>query len=184
MHQFYMVTPVAGPMANSLPTIEYFMKSLLDSSPWNVDPGCIPIPWRNELAAFPDRKLRLGIVYDDDIVKPQPPINRLLRETVGKLKEAGHESMCNIHHSIFYIFKCEYLLYDKHAVVEWDTSLHVLGSNLWTKSILADGGQHCQHIRDLANEPLIEGMCVGTPNDELSTTERELVSPLPSPSFP
>lgn len=93
MHQFYMIPPVAGPMANSLPTIEYFMKSLLDSSPWNIDPGCVPIPWREELAAVPDRKLRIGVVFDDGAVKPQPPITRLLHETVNKLKEAGHEGM-------------------------------------------------------------------------------------------
>ena len=91
MHQFYMVPPVAGPMANSLPTIEYFMKSLLDCSPWNIDPGCVPIPWREDLAAMPARKLRIGVVFDDGAVKPQPPITRLLRETVHKLKEAGHE---------------------------------------------------------------------------------------------
>lgn len=30
-------------------------------------------------------------------------------------------------------------------------------------------------MRDLVDEPLVEGMCLGTPNDELTTTERELV---------
>lgn len=84
-------------MATSLPTIEYFMKHLLDSSPWNIDPGCVPIPWREELAAVPDRRLRIGVVFDDEVVKPQPPITRLLREAVNKLKEAGHEGMYTTH---------------------------------------------------------------------------------------
>lgn len=48
------------------------------------------------------------------------------------------------------------------------------------KGILADGGQHSTHMRDLVDEPLIEGMCIGTPNDELTTTERELVYSLPA----
>lgn len=96
-----MVPPVAGPMANTLSTVEYFMKSLLGSNPWNVDPGCIPIPWRDEVAAVPDRKLRLGVVYDDGVVKPQPPINRLLREAVEKLKKAGHEGTYNLYHAHF-----------------------------------------------------------------------------------
>lgn len=91
MHQYYMVPPVAGPMANTLSTVEYFMQSLLDSNPWDVDPGSIPIPWRKEQAAFPNRKSKIGIIYDDGVVKPQPPITRLLRETAAKLKEAGHE---------------------------------------------------------------------------------------------
>ncbi|ODM19747.1 hypothetical protein SI65_04733 [Aspergillus cristatus] len=151
MNQYYLVPPVAGPMANSLDTVEYFMQSLLDSNPWDVDPGCIPVPWRKDVAAFPDRKLRIGIVYDDGVVRPQPPIARLLRETAARLKQAGHE------------------------VIEWDTSLHIQATNLWTKGVLADGGQHCKRFCDLVGEPLIEGMLVGTPNEQLSNPERELL---------
>lgn len=65
-------------------------------------------------------------------------------------------------------------------VIEWDTSLHIQATNLWTKGVLADGGQHCKHLCDLVGEPLIEGMLVGTPNDQLSIPERELVSPFSS----
>ncbi|KAF4213038.1 hypothetical protein CNMCM8980_000170 [Aspergillus fumigatiaffinis] len=149
MHQHYLVPPVAGPMARSIATIEYFMQSLLDSNPWDVDPGCLPIPWRKELAALPDRKLKLGVVFDDGVVKPQPPITRALREVVTKLTAAGHE------------------------VIEWSTSLHITGTNLWKKAILADGGSHCKQLCDIVDEPLIEGMLVGTPADELSILERE-----------
>lgn len=80
-------------MASSLSTVEYFMQSLLDSEPWDVDPGCIPIPWRKGQAAIPSRKLRLGIVIDDGIVKPQPPVTRALREVAQGLKAAGHDGM-------------------------------------------------------------------------------------------
>ncbi|OJI97857.1 hypothetical protein ASPVEDRAFT_126300 [Aspergillus versicolor CBS 583.65] len=145
----YLVPPVAGPMARSLSTVEYFMQSLLDSNPWDIDPGCIPIPWRKDISALPARKLRLGIIYDDGIVRPQPPVMRAMRETAQKLKDAGHE------------------------VIEWDTSLHVEGTALWTKSILSDGGHHCRQLCALVDEPLIQGMAVGTPTDELSTTEKE-----------
>ena len=70
------------------------MKALLSSSPWNYDPSSIPIPWRTELATPPaDGKLRLGIVFDDGVVKPQPPIARAMRETVEALHAAGHEGM-------------------------------------------------------------------------------------------
>ncbi|KAL3478998.1 putative acetamidase [Aspergillus californicus] len=149
MHQHYLVPPVAGPMARSLSTVEYFMQSLLDSDPWDLDPGCIPIPWRKELAALPTRKLKLGIVYDDGVVRPQPPIMRAMRETAQRLKDAGHE------------------------VIEWDTSLHTQGTNLWTKSVLADGGHHCAQLCAIVDEPLIQGMLVGTTADELSIPERE-----------
>ncbi|KAL4969353.1 amidase signature domain-containing protein [Aspergillus stella-maris] len=93
MHQHYLVPPVAGPMARSIDTIEYFMASLSDSAPWDVDPGCIPISWRKELAAKPElgKKLKLGIVYDDGVVRPQPPVARAMREVAKKLVDAGHE---------------------------------------------------------------------------------------------
>ncbi|EAA63825.1 hypothetical protein AN1512.2 [Aspergillus nidulans FGSC A4] len=144
-------TDIGGPMARSVSTIEYFMQSLLDSNPWNLDPGCIPIPWRRETAAFPDptRKLKLGIVYDDGVVRPQPPVMRLMRELARELTNAGHE------------------------VVEWDTSLHRTGTTLWTRSILADGGYHCRQLCSLVDEPLIQGMVVGTSADELSSVEKE-----------
>ncbi|KAL4744197.1 amidase signature domain-containing protein [Aspergillus similis] len=155
MHQHYLVPPVAGPMARSVSTIEYFMQSLLDSNPWDLDPGCIPIPWRREMAAFPDptRKLKLGIVYDDGVVRPQPPVMRLMRELARKVTNAGHE------------------------VIEWDTSLHRNGTTLWTRSILADGGYQCRQLCTLVDEPLIQGMVVGTPADELSSTEKEKCTP-------
>ncbi|KKK24218.1 acetamidase [Aspergillus rambellii] len=149
MHQHYLVPPVAGPMARSLSTVEYFMQGLLESDPWNVDPGCIPLPWRKELAAMPTRKLKLGIIYDDGVVRPQPPVTRAMRDVAQKLKDVGHE------------------------VIEWDTSLHVKGTNMWTKAVLADGGHHCRQLCEIVDEPLIEGMVVGTPADELSISERE-----------
>lgn len=140
-------------MATSLATTEYFMERLLASSPWNIDPHTIPIPWRTELATPPtDRKLRLGVVFDDGIVKPQPPVARVMRETVQALRAAGHE------------------------VFEWDTSLHVPATDMWNKAILGDGGSHCRKLCGIVDEPLIEGMVVGTEEDMLSLDEREKVS--------
>ncbi|KAJ5999932.1 hypothetical protein N7481_000341 [Penicillium waksmanii] len=152
LHQHYLVPPVAGPMSTSLSTSEYFMERLLASSPWNIDPAAIPIPWRKELATPPtDRKLKLGVVFDDGVVKPQPPVARAMRETVQALRDAGHE------------------------VIEWDTTLHTPATNLWTKAILGDGGAHCRKLCAIIDEPLIEGMVVGTEEDMLSFVEREKV---------
>lgn len=152
LHQHYLVPPVAGPMSTSLATSEYFMEALLASEPWNLDPASIPIPWRKDLATPPtDRKLKLGVVFDDGVVKPQPPIARAMRETVQALRDAGHE------------------------VFEWDTTIHTPATNLWTKAILGDGGVHCKKLCAIIDEPLIEGMVVGTDKDTLSAEEREQV---------
>lgn len=94
LHQTYLVPPVAGPMALSLSTTEFFMEKLLASTPWDQDPSAIPIPWRTELARLPSgKKLKLGVVFDDGIVKPQPPVARAMRTTIDALRAAGHEGM-------------------------------------------------------------------------------------------
>jgi amidase len=67
------------------------MEALLDSEPWNIDPGSVPIPWRRELASVPDRPLKLAFLFDDGVVRPQPPVARAMRETATKFKAAGHE---------------------------------------------------------------------------------------------
>lgn len=78
------------------------MERLLASEPWNLDPAAIPIPWRKDLASPPtERKLKLGVVYDDGVVKPQPPIARAMRETVQALRDAGHEGMSERKADIF-----------------------------------------------------------------------------------
>lgn len=93
MHQHYLVPPVAGPMARTLDTVEHFMEKMLECNPWDLDPGCVPIPWRKDLATIRGRKLKLGVIFDDGVVLPQPPVTRALRELVRKLRDAGHEGM-------------------------------------------------------------------------------------------
>lgn len=69
------------------------MDSLLSSDPWNVDPQLLPVPWRKELAEPPQRPLKLAFIFDDGMVKPQPPVQRAAREMAEKLRNAGHEGM-------------------------------------------------------------------------------------------
>ena len=46
---------------------------------------------------------------------------------------------------------------------------------MWLKGVLADGGRACRLQCEKENEPLIEGMLVGTKKDELSVVEGEEV---------
>ena len=47
---------------------------------------------------------------------------------------------------------------------------------MWTKAVLGEGGVHCRKLCEIIDEPLIEGMVVGTEKDLLSLEEREKVS--------
>lgn len=86
--QKHVVPPVAGPIASSLSSVELYMETLLASEPWNLDPHLLPIPWRQELTIPPQRPLKLAFIHDDGVIKPQPPIERAVRELAEKLRQA------------------------------------------------------------------------------------------------
>ncbi|PGG97214.1 hypothetical protein AJ79_09297 [Helicocarpus griseus UAMH5409] len=149
MTQTYNVLPVAGPISATLENIERFMESVISSRPWETDAKALPVPWRKDLAKAPTRPMRVAFIFDDGVVKPQPPISRALRETADKFRAAGHE------------------------VIEWDTASHDEGIDLWLKAVKADGGEDCRNMCNLADEPLIQGMLVGEERDKLSITQRQ-----------
>lgn len=64
------------------------MKTVLTFKPWLQDPALIPLPWRDEefnFSASGGRKLKVGVMWSDGIVKPHPPIQRALQEVVNGL---------------------------------------------------------------------------------------------------
>jgi amidase len=96
-----IIPSVVGPMAHSAKSLELFTKTVVDSQPWQKDPQCLPIPWRdadaNEIKN--GRKLRIGIMHWDGVILPQPPIRKALKDVEEKLKAAGHEVFqWNINH--------------------------------------------------------------------------------------
>jgi amidase len=82
------VRNVVGPIAKSLAAIEMWTKEVLGTKPWmTADPDCLPIPYRE--VRIP-RKLCLGLLLDDGIVKPLPPVTRALHQVKAALEAAGH----------------------------------------------------------------------------------------------
>ena len=147
-----IINGVAGPLSCTIDTQEVFWKGLLDDSPWDLEPTSYPIPWREHLVEKPTRKLKIGYYVDDGMVKVQPPVERAVMELVQKLQAAGHE------------------------VFEWDTSCHKEGQRLWLKGILADGGRRFRKLCEQSDEPLVEGMLVGTEADRLDVDEANAVA--------
>lgn len=82
------VISVNGPMARELKDIKLFTKSVIETEPWLIDPKCVPIPWRT---VETPKKLKIGVLWNDGIVTPTPPVARALKATVSKLRGAGHE---------------------------------------------------------------------------------------------
>lgn len=77
-----------GPMAPSLSALELFCQGVIAAEPWKMDPSCVPLPWTPFKI---DRKLKIGILRINGMVRPQPPVSRALEDTADKLRQAGHE---------------------------------------------------------------------------------------------
>lgn len=83
------IVPTIGPLSSSLDGCRLFTKTLIDKSPWYREPSLIPLPWKND-NLFEGTKLRIGVLWDDGVVKPHPPVTRALRLLVEKLKTNGN----------------------------------------------------------------------------------------------
>lgn len=65
------------------------MKVILDAEPWRKDPSLHQMRWREHAQCINpkgEKKFRVGVMWDDGIVKPLPPVTRALHEIVAKLK--------------------------------------------------------------------------------------------------
>lgn len=121
-----------GPMARSLDMIHLSMKSLIDSKPWDLDARCVPIPWRETVYRdVTSRPLVIGVLADDGVARPHPPISRVLQDAVKALRAAGHE------------------------IVEWNADLHPECIQVLDEFYTADGGEDIRTAVTAAGEPFI-----------------------------
>ncbi|KAJ0418961.1 amidase signature domain-containing protein [Aspergillus carlsbadensis] len=82
------VRNAVGPMAKSLAAIDLWSRVVLKSEPWmSADPHCLPIQYRE--VEVP-KNLCFGLLLDDEVVKPLPPVTRALLQTKAALEVAGH----------------------------------------------------------------------------------------------
>jgi amidase len=77
---------VAGPMATSMRACSFFMKTIMSAQPWRYDPACLRLRWHGEKKGH---KPRIGLVLDDGLYTPFPPVRRAIREAGEKLRDAG-----------------------------------------------------------------------------------------------
>jgi amidase len=79
-------------MSRNIESLIATTKAVIDAAPWDLDPKCCPVPWRS--AMFEDARTRplvIAVMRDDEVVRPHPPITRVLDEVARKLELAGHE---------------------------------------------------------------------------------------------
>ncbi len=83
------IVPAIGPLSTSLQGCKLFIKTIIDAKPWYKDPSLLPFMWKEE-NFFHGRKLKVGVLWNDGVVKPHPPVTRALKQVVDKLKANGN----------------------------------------------------------------------------------------------
>ncbi|KAH7117934.1 amidase signature domain-containing protein [Dendryphion nanum] len=82
------IAAVIGPCGYSVRDYELFMRTVMDSQPWEYDENVLNVPWRRvEPATTP---LRFGLVRGHPKRPLHPSIARTLHTAATKIKEAGH----------------------------------------------------------------------------------------------
>lgn len=111
---------VAGPLAQSVEGLQAWMATVLDQEPWELETSLMPIPWRSDvkLGGGGDSGFTVGVMLDDGIVKPHPPVIRALKAAAEKLKAVPGV-----------------------RVVDWEPFDHQRGWDIIAPLYFPDGGQ-------------------------------------------
>ena len=81
-----------GPMARSARDLNLFCKTMLDYKPWLDEAPLLEIPWNQNTVdgdGLP-KQLCFAILWDDQVVRPEPAIHKALTLCKNKLTAAGH----------------------------------------------------------------------------------------------
>lgn len=134
------VLSVVGPLATTPGALKLLVKSILSQNPWYHDPMVVDMPWRDAeeqavldlvgaAGAKATGQLAFGIMRGDEVVNPNPPVQRALNMLVAAVERAGHK------------------------VVEWKPPSHQKILDLTFGAWMFDGGVDVQHAFGLSGEP-------------------------------
>ncbi|KAI9730866.1 MAG: hypothetical protein M1834_005584 [Cirrosporium novae-zelandiae] len=119
-----------GPIATCIADLRLFCETALAANPWDHEPSLIEIPWRTEHIQPPlNQKLVIGVMWNDGVVQPHPPLTRALRNAVAALKAAGH------------------------TVIDWDPKLHAALAEAASRAYFLDGGREYTETLAAVGEP-------------------------------
>lgn len=115
----------AGPLARRVDGLEAWMKAVLARA---ADTPSGQIPWRSEVGLG---SFTVGVLWDDGIARPHPPVLRALRTAADKLRAAGVK------------------------VVDWEPHDHQRGLDILVPLSFPDGGQRYLAEFDESGEPAL-----------------------------
>ncbi|KAL3435794.1 amidase signature domain-containing protein [Aspergillus tetrazonus] len=83
-----MISPSAGPLAQSFNDLELFMSHVLAAGPWRYDSAAAAVPWNRHIE--PQSLLSVGVPPEDKHFPLHPPVKRALESAIENLKRKGH----------------------------------------------------------------------------------------------
>ncbi|KIX05434.1 uncharacterized protein Z518_06306 [Rhinocladiella mackenziei CBS 650.93] len=116
-----------GPMARSIEDLELFCSVALANQPWDHEPSLIGIPWKTDVE-MPTR-LKIGVIWNDGVVQPHPPVSRALKEVVTALQNEGY------------------------TTVDWNVDLHKALTDTVNEAYFLDGGKEYHDVLSAGREP-------------------------------
>ncbi|KAF3908274.1 Acetamidase [Arthrobotrys entomopaga] len=131
---------VPGPMAADLKSLAFVTKCIVDAGNWNQDHDVYCLPWRQDhydaikrRAEIDDsnhsERLLFGMMKNDGIVTPHPPIARALRMVEEALIGKGYE------------------------VIPWEPPPHSAAANILFQILGSTAGQEIRTAIDASGEP-------------------------------
>lgn len=77
------IAPTSGPMSSSMKGLDLWMQAILASEPHKTNDGLYPYHWTPiEDVTLPEKPIRVGIMMDDGVVRPHPPVERAINELI------------------------------------------------------------------------------------------------------
>ena len=90
------IPSVLGPLSSDIGGIKLFMQAVIDKKSWLQDPLSMRMHWDEDGYRLVEhgggQKLTFGILWNDGLAVPHPPIIRALEMTRDALIAAGHDS--------------------------------------------------------------------------------------------
>ncbi|KAH3684551.1 hypothetical protein WICPIJ_004441 [Wickerhamomyces pijperi] len=81
---------VNGPIGRDIDTLRLYMRTILSSEPWRLNPHVVPLPWNEDAAAAAaaadfdlNEGVTIAVLRSDHLVVPTPPIQRAIEEVVS-----------------------------------------------------------------------------------------------------
>ncbi|KAJ7102717.1 amidase signature domain-containing protein [Mycena epipterygia] len=124
-----------GPLCRSLRDINLWFSVVLGSKPWLHEYNIVPIPWTIPMAptwSGSNGRIRVGVMWHDDVVLPQSPIRRALKTLVDVLENDS-----------------------TFEIVEYKPFKHFEAGELAHELFFVDGGARVRERAAVTGEPVL-----------------------------